>query len=101
MSGAKRQLEEQEALSGVIEQIAVTAGLGQRCERHPEVFISEGMPDPDALTLACKIMNAGITEGRIQVSSLSRRDVTDLLKDLVEQAPEACPECERLFGKDD
>jgi hypothetical protein len=83
------------------EEIAIVAGLGERCEMHPDVYMC-GFPDEEQLVEAYKITNARITKGDIGLLSLmTRRDFTDLIKEVVEQAPDFCPDCERLFGKDD
>jgi hypothetical protein len=47
-----------------------------------------------------EIANARITRGEIDPSPMSRRDFTDLIPKTVEQAPDFCPECERLFDQD-
>jgi hypothetical protein len=87
-------------MTGVAEEVAIAAGLGERCGMHPDVFIGE-FPDDDLLVEAYKIANARITKGEIDLPSMmDRRDFTDLIKEVVEQAPDFCPECDRLFGKD-
>jgi hypothetical protein len=50
---------------------------------------------------AYKIANARITAGEIELPSMmTRRDFTDLIKEVVETSPAECPECERLATQD-
>jgi hypothetical protein len=101
MGAVKEAWLQQEDMRGIAEQVAIAAGLGERCEMHSDVFMSE-FPDEDLLVEAYKIANARITKGEIELPSMmSRRDFTDLIKEVVENAPDFCPECQRLFGKDD
>lgn len=101
MGAMKEMMLQREGMSGVAEEVAIAAGLGERCAMHEGVFISE-FPDEDLLVKAYKIANARITNGEIALPSMmDRREFTDLTKEVVEQAPDFCPECDRLFGKDD
>ncbi|WP_338821495.1 hypothetical protein WDM22_22585 [Bradyrhizobium septentrionale] len=101
MGAAKEMMLQREGMTGVAEEVAIAANLGERCEMHKDVFMGE-FPDEELLVEAYKIANARITKGEIELPSMmSRRDFTDLIKEVVEQAPVFCPECERLFGKDD
>jgi hypothetical protein len=101
MGAAKEMMLQREGMTGIAEEVAIAAGLGERCEMHSDVFMSD-FPDEDLLVEAYKIANARITKGEIGLPSMmDRRDFTDLIKEVVEQAPDFCPECERLFGKDD
>lgn len=101
MGAAKEMMLQREGMTGAAEEVAIAAGLGERCEMHEDVFMSE-FPDEDLLVEAYKIANARISKGEIELPSMmSRRDFTDLIKEVVEQAPDFCPECQRLFDKDD
>ena len=101
MGQASDQAIQYEDMRGIAEEVAIAAKLGSRCEIHPGEFISEG-PDADMLVDAYKIGNARITSGEIELPPLlKRQDFTDLIKDVVENGPDACPECERIFGKND
>jgi hypothetical protein len=63
--------------------------------------ISE-FPDEELFVKAYTIANARVTKGEIGLPSMmDRRDFTDLIEEVMEQAPGFCPECDRLFGKDD
>jgi hypothetical protein len=101
MGVVKEAMLQREDMRGDAEDVAIAAGLGERCEFHSDVFISE-FPFEDLLVEAYKIANARITANEIGLPSMmTRRDFTDLIKDVVEQAPDECPQCKRLFNSDD
>lgn len=76
------------------EDIAIAAGLGTKCASHPEVFMSEF--SDEGLVEAYKIANARITSGELTLPSMmDRKDFYELIKDVVSQAPDFCPECDR------
>lgn len=100
MGAAKEMMLQMDDMRGVAEEVALAAGLGERCELHGEY--TSDLPDEDLLVEAYKIANARISAGEIHLPSmLSRRDFTDLIKETVENAPSDCPECQRIFGRDD
>jgi hypothetical protein len=77
------------------EDIAIAAGLGTKCASHPGVFMSE-FSDEGLLVQAYKIANARITSGELTLPSMmDRKDFVELIKDVVNQAPDFCPECHR------
>jgi hypothetical protein len=101
MGMVKEAALQREGMIGDVEAIAVAVGLGEFCEFHDDVFISE-FPYEDKLVEAYKLANARITSGEIDLPSMmTRRDFTDLIKEVVEQAPDECPECHRLFNQKD
>jgi hypothetical protein len=101
MGVVKEMMLQREDMKGDAESVAIAAGLGKSCEFHSDVFGSE-FPYEDLLVEAYKIGNARITAGEIGLGSMmTRRDFTDLIKQVVEQAPDECPECKRLFNRDD
>lgn len=100
MGMVKEAMLQREGMVGDAENVAIAARLGGRCELH-DVYVSE-FPYEDLLVEAYKIANARITANEIELPSMmTRRDFTDLVKEVVEQAPAECPECDRLFNKDD
>ena len=69
------------------EEVATVAGVGRRCEMH-KVFIGE-FSEEDQLRTAYKIANWRILKGAITLApSMSPRDFTDLVKEVVKSAPE-------------
>ena len=101
MGMMKEWMIQREGMKDVAEEVAVAAGLGNRCKMHSDVFMSD-YPDEALLVEAYKIGNARITRGDIDLPSMiERKDFTDLIKQVVTMAPSFCPECERLFGRDD
>lgn len=65
MGAAKEMMLQREGMQGYAEEVAVAAGLGERCTMHSNVFMSE-FPDEDLLVEAYKIANARITKGEIE-----------------------------------
>jgi len=54
--------------------------------------------DDDALTLAYKIANKRISDGDIDLpDDVSRKDFTDLIKEVVSESATNCPRCERMM----
>lgn len=100
MGMAKEMMLQMDDMRPVAEEVAIAAGLGERCEFH-DMFTSD-FPDEELLVEAYKIANARITSGQIGLPSMmSRRDFTDLIKEVVEQAPSECPDCDRVFNSKD
>jgi hypothetical protein len=70
-----------------------------RCPIHGDVLINNC--DDDALQGAYKLGNFLVTKGEIELPmGLTRRDLTDAIKDAVENGEVDCPRCANLF-KDD
>jgi hypothetical protein len=101
MGVAKEMGLQREDMRSAAEEVAIAAGLGERCELHEDVFVSE-FPYEDKLVEAYKIANARISAGDVDLPSMmSRHDFTELIKEVVEEAPDECPECNRIASKDD
>jgi|HubBroStandDraft_2_1064218.scaffolds.fasta_scaffold736980_1 hypothetical protein len=100
MGAAKEAMLQREGMTHDAVEVLKAAGLGKTCEYH-DVFICE-FPDEDLLKEAYKIANARITKGEIGLPSMmSRRDFTDLIKEMAENSPDECPDCDRIFNSDD
>lgn len=70
--------------------IAVKAGVLERCEFHPE-FVWDIHGDREE---AYKIGNARFTAGELQAEFHDRRELTDAIKDAIEQSGMGgCPRC--------
>lgn len=91
MSGAKRMLEEAEAKRGLALHIAVEAGALEVCDIHDEPFEGSS-PVEDAYRLA----NSRWSD--YQESFETRREMTDFIKDVVDDHPaDSCPMCARHY----
>ena len=100
MSLVKEAALQSEDMRDYAEEVAILAGLGSHCAMHEEVFIGE-FTDEEQLRTAYRIANWRIIKGSIKLpSSMSPRDFTDLIKEVVESASDSCPKCERVFAKD-
>lgn len=80
MGIAKRQLEELETKNFVALEIAIEAGVLQRCEHHDDA-IFEGDADIED---AYKLGNAKFSRGELGNHFESRREMTDAIKGAVE-----------------
>lgn len=91
MGGAKRDMEEQEAMYGLGLNICVEAGAIEECEFHPGSFY-EGQEDVvEAYKLAARNTKAGA------YGDLSQTDVTDAVKQAYEDncGIDYCSSCDR------
>jgi hypothetical protein len=99
MGGAKRLMEENEALRGEALQICLDVGALEECENHPGSYFDGG----EEIQEAYKIANGRITNGEIELPSrISRRDFTDIIKDVYEDNyfAESCTYCQRNMERD-
>lgn len=62
MGFAKELMLQRDGMRSAVEEVAIAAGLGERCEFH-ETFTSD-FPDEELLVEAYKIANARITRER-------------------------------------
>jgi hypothetical protein len=95
MSFAKRQLEHQEQQQSIAVNIAVEAGVLERCEYHG-IAVEAGV-DPDP---AYELANARFTSGALTGVFDDRHEMNDAIKSAIEDAPDECYECEHAFGDD-
>jgi hypothetical protein len=84
-----------EELRGVAIEIAKEAGAVEECVMHSDILLDQY--DDDALTLAYKIANKCISDGDIDLpDDVSRKDFTDLIKEVVSGSGMDCPRCEAI-----
>jgi hypothetical protein len=80
-------------MQGAAIRVAIKAGAVVRCACHPDIVLVSRIDD-DALTEACKIANAQISRGEINLPAcMERRDFTDLIKKVIEMSAWDCPRC--------
>jgi hypothetical protein len=95
MSFAKRMLEHQEAQRTKGTDLAVAAGVLEVCEYHGIAFESGSEAEE-----AYKLGNAKFSAGEFSGIFETRREMTDAIKEAIDDAPVECYECERAFGDD-
>jgi hypothetical protein len=89
-----------EELRETAEGIAAQTRAVVRCPIHGDVATNNF--DDEALTGAYKLANHKVTKGEIELTmGLTRRNLTDAIKDAVENSEIDCPHCASLFSKDD
>jgi hypothetical protein len=94
--GAQKELAIRlDELRDVAADIAKEAGAVEECAMHSDILLDQY--DDDALTLAYKIANKRISDGDIDLpNGVSRKDFTDLIKEVVSESGTDCPRCEAL-----
>jgi hypothetical protein len=96
MGYQKELLIRMDELRDTAADIAKEAGAVEECVGHPEILLDQY--DDDALTLAYKIANKRISDGDIDLpDDVSRKDFTDLIKEVVSESATNCPRCERMM----
>jgi hypothetical protein len=96
MGYQKELLIRMEELREVAIDIAKEAGAVEECVAHPDILLDQY--DDDALTPAYKIANKRISAGDIDLpDDMSRKDFTDLIKEVVSESRADCPRCERIM----
>ena len=84
-----------EEIREVAIDIAKEAGAVEECAMHSDILLDQY--DDDALTLAYKIANKRISDGEIDLPDyVSRKDITDLIKEVVLESGTDCPRCESI-----
>jgi len=89
MGQAKRELERLEQQEGIALEIAIKAGVLNRCEFHEDV-IFEDSGDTEA---AYKLANKMFSSGEVSEHFSTRRELTDTIKKVIENAAEECYSC--------
>ena len=90
MGLAKRELEEHEAKCQVALGIAIEAGVLESCEYHDDTLL-EGSSDIEE---AYKLGNSKWSKGELSGIFESRREMTDIIKSVVEERwAGECPSC--------
>ena len=94
MGRAKDEMMRQEALLDVATGIAVDAGVLEQCEFHPEIVWEIHGDREDAY----KLGNARFSKGGLLNHFKSRRELTDAIKDAIEQSGmDGCQICAKLL----
>ena len=93
MSLVKRHLELMEEQHAVATGIAVRAGVLDRCGRHD--YVRDTWDDP---ANAYRSGNSMFTRGELGDTFASRRELTDKIKEVIEEAGDhSCPGCEKML----
>ena len=94
MGRAKNEMMRQESLLGEATGIAVDAGVLERCEFHSEIVWDLSGDREDAY----KLGNARFSKGELLNHFESRRELTDAIKDAIEQSGmDGCPRCAKML----
>ncbi|HBT0399322.1 TPA: hypothetical protein MA053_002474 [Klebsiella pneumoniae] len=100
MSIIKRHMEDQQDKFNVATNIAIEAGVLERCE-YCEATVFQGDEDIEE---AYKLGNTQFSKGKFEGFFESRREMTDAIKDAVESgdhAAECCFHChDKMHGDD-
>jgi len=92
MGGAKKMMEHEDNKRGVAAQIAIDSGVLERCPIHEEILLITG----NDITDAYKLGNAKISAGDFVGLFDDRRDMTDKIKEVVEDdGSDECGICAR------
>jgi hypothetical protein len=92
MSGIKRLMEAVEEKRGKAKDIARRAGVLKVCEYHDELFLS----GEKEIVEAYKSGNARWDKDSLEDVFESRREMTDYIKEEVEDAAEECWMCAKI-----
>lgn len=97
MGQAKRQMEKEEGMADVAIEIAIRGGALERCEFHDDEIIATG----EEFEQSYKIAAAMIRDKDELVQDFENlRELTDLIKSVVEQAPDSCYCCDKWERED-
>ncbi len=97
MGGTKRMMEDHEQQCGAAIGIALQAGVLERCKFHDDA-VFEGAAD---ITEAYKLGNAKFSKGELEGIFDDRKEMTDVIKEVVEDHPaEECPFCAKVRDED-
>ncbi len=98
MGGAKRMLEEEEGRRQRAIGIALEAGVLEQCDSHDEILLSGDAEIEEAYRLGNSKFSAGELEGVFE----TRRQMTDMIKDVVEEnGMDKCQICLSRMSRDD
>lgn len=96
MSLVKRMQEDHDNKRSIAIAIAVQSGALRSCEAHDTTF--EGNKDAQA---AYMLGNAQLTAGKHEGVFESRRDMTDTIKEVIdEHIADECPLCAKIRDED-
>jgi hypothetical protein len=91
MGAVKRMMEELETKRAAAGKIALDAGVLKNCEFHDYLF--EGDSDIEA---AYRLGNHRFSAGSLEDVFENRRDMTDIIKEVVQDSPDECPICAKI-----
>lgn len=94
MGLTKRWMESQEAKREEATDIAVQAGVLERCEFHKDI-VYDTFGDP---TEAYKLAKAKFAAGELQENYKSLQELTDKIKEVIEESSSSCPHCAKLLA---
>lgn len=89
MGLTKRWMESEEAKREEATNIAVAAGVLERCDFHEEI-VCDMFGDP---TDAYKLANYRFTRDQLQEDYKSPRELTDKIQEAIEESSDGCPFC--------
>ncbi|MGD0893791.1 MAG: hypothetical protein ABR923_19895 [Terracidiphilus sp.] len=92
MSFAKRQIELEEQQWMVAQEIAVDAGVLERCEYHGEVFDAMAGDNTPAYMRGNRLFSSGELNGVFS----DRREMTDAIKAAIEDSAMECGYCAKM-----
>ena len=90
MGRQKEELARQEGLYHIAQEIAVTAGAIEECDKHPGTYLSSD--DQDAEKKAYAIGTNKIQAGELD---FNREELMDAIKTAINDAGEVCYSCEK------
>jgi len=98
MGQAKHMMEEMESKRAAALSIAIQAGVIEECEFHDACYFDGGADIEDAY----KLGNHLFSQGDVKDAFDSRREMTDLIKEVVEEnrVADECQWCAKNFDKD-
>lgn len=97
MGIAKQSLLNHEHKRNIAIEIAVEAGVLERCEYHNDAVFR----GTEEITEAYKLGNIRFTEGEVSNKFNGRREMTDIIKEVVEEDPaDECPFCAKIRDED-
>ncbi len=88
MSLTKRMMEEQQEKCETAKDVAVRAGVLERCEVCDEVTNAYAEDTETAYKLANTLISRG--DPLVEAFNGDRRELTDLIKEVVDEAPDDC-----------
>lgn len=92
MGFAKRQMQLEQDQWVIAQEIAVEAGVLERCEYHGEVFDAQAGDNTPAYIRGNRLFSSGELNGVFS----DRRDMTDTIKAVVEDSAMECGYCVKM-----
>ncbi len=94
MGGTKRLIEEHEAKESEARRIAISAKVLRVCEVHDEIYAPSNFDDD--IKPAYMLGASRLKKGSLQQEYESQRELTDLIKSVVDDAAEECWMCAKV-----